>query len=86
MNIPGFTAESAMQRTKQFYATSSSWSRGAASVRPAAARTCRPGSTTACPIGSYCTEPGSWPFCRCLQCFGGSIGQGGWNWDDGGWD
>jgi hypothetical protein len=50
-------------------------------------RTCLPGSTTAgCPLGSYCTEPGSWPYCRCLQCFGGKIGQSGWNLDDGGWD
>ena len=81
MRLPGFTAEAATYgRAVLFHMHVPDENRSSAgTVTPC--QTCPPGSEmSGCPRGHHCAEPGDWPHCRCLECFGGGGSSGPWPW------
>lgn len=70
MNMPGFTAELATQKSWHFYAMLSLSNRGSSHASPAAlSGKCGRGTeTSGCPSGYWCSEPGFYPHCHCLEC------------------
>jgi len=80
MNIPGFSAETSLERLRNHYRTSGARITFSGIAPSVNLGPCPKGSeSSGCPTGTYCAEPGGPPFaCKCLQCasYSGNTGGG----------